>query len=104
MHIAKDAGSFVLPERWLGTRGGKAMDYVVLNLYDGIMDFFKTEDEALRAATVSLEQNRHLNPWAYVGDESEVLVMQVTRRLSAASAKEGGRHTYPAGKVNRMNG
>lgn len=52
----------VLPEPWSGTDGGTAMDYVVLNLYDGLMNFFDTEQEALKASARDLEQYRHLIP------------------------------------------
>lgn len=80
------------------------MDYVVLNLYDGIMDFFESEEEALRAAALSLEECRHLGPWATDVDGFEVLVMQVTRRMTAGSMKVAEEHPYPMGCVTQLSG
>lgn len=78
------------------------MDYVVLNLYDGIMDFFESEEEALRAAALSLEECRHLGPWATAFDGPEVLVMQVTRRINARSMIECEEHAHPMGRVTQF--
>ena len=64
----------------------------MLDLYDGIMEFFETEKEALKAAVVSLEQYCHQGPWANVADRPEVLVMQVARRLAVTSADDGAEH------------
>lgn len=78
------------------------MDYVVLNLYDGLMNFFDTEEEALQAAARDLEQYRHLGPWANCADDHEVLVMRVTRRLTATSVQPGGSNVFAIGQVHGM--
>jgi hypothetical protein len=79
------------------------MDHVVLNLYDGFMEFFETEEEALKAAALSLEQCRHLGPWANAADDPDVLVMRVTRRMTVTS-KESEERVCPLKLVNRMSG
>lgn len=84
--------------------GGIAMEYVVLDLYHGFMDFFETEEEALAAATLTLEQYRGLGPWANTADDPEVLVMQVTRRMTVASQEDNCAAFHPLKEVNRMSG